>query len=157
MWYLKLEEPSPATNLRLLPVVQHEQLLRPRRQPGVAHLPSEVGEAVAEDAELDVAGPGPQVLLGGVDLEGGEGELEVGAHVLVDVDVGAGGDGDGGHAGLVLVHVEGHHARGEVDDGVLRDLEKNAKCGTVFLRYMHVRKSRPANSSTVSFNQILLF
>ena len=42
---------------------------------------------------------------------------------LVDVDVRAGRNGNGGDARLVGVHVEGDHARGQVDYRVLCNLK----------------------------------
>ena len=64
---------------------------------------------------------GPDLLLCLEDVEGGEGELEVGPEVLVDVDVTGGGHRYGRDGGMGAVHVEGDHSCGEVYQSVLSD------------------------------------
>ena len=64
----------------------------------------------------------PNLLLHRLNLQCWEGELEVGAQVLVDVDVGSRGDRNGRDSWLSGVHVKGDDASGQVDDRVLRHL-----------------------------------
>ena len=64
----------------------------------------------------------PKFLLHRLNLQSGQGELEVGSQVLVDIDMGGRGNCNGRDPWFRGVHMEGDHASRKVDDRVLRHL-----------------------------------